>query len=317
MDGMFVPMVAALAVVLLVWGAARILMLLADADGRRLKQRLSQEGRVEVDAASRGLVMREQEGMSGVLGRSRLFGGLSRKLAQAYPQMPLVKFLGICALCGAGASLLTAAVAPLGLAVVAILVGGYVPVLMVNSRRSSRQKAMTLQLPESLDFLCRILRAGHSFSTGLQMMGEELPDPLGGEFRRCHSQHSLGQPLEGALKEMTTRIESSDFAFFVTAVLIQRQTGGDLTVLLNNISATVRQRIRLQQQVKAKTAEGRFSGYILAGFPAVIFAMMYAINPGYVGVMLHDRTGQAMLAVAVGLQMAGLWSIRRITAVKV
>jgi tight adherence protein B len=307
----------ALAVILLAWGAARVVMLLADADSRRLKQRLNQEGRAEGESESQSLVTHSQTGLSGQMSQMRLFAGLNRKVLQAYPRMPLVKFLGICALCGFVAFMLAAALAPLGLTIPAALIGAYIPVVMVNAKRSSRQRAMTLQLPEALDFLCRILRAGHSFSTGLQMMGEELPEPLGGEFHRCHSQHSLGQPLESALREMTTRIESSDFAFFVTAVLIQRQTGGDLTVLLNNISSTVRQRIRVQQQMRAKTAEGRFSGYILVAFPVVMFAIMYLMNPNYVGVMLHDSTGQTMLGMAVGLQLAGLWSIRRITSAEV
>src|SRR5205085_6835476 len=100
-------------------------------------------------------------------------------------------------------------------------------------------------------------------STGLQMMGEELPAPLAAEFRRCYDQHSLGTPLEDALKDMATHIESTDFAFFVTAVLIQRQTGGDLAEVLGNISKMIRGRLRLLQQVKAKTAEGRFTGYIM------------------------------------------------------
>ncbi len=317
MNSMLIPIIIALAVMLLGWGLVRVVLVVANADGRRIKQRLSQENRVGAELEAQGLIMREERGFSGWLARQRLLSGLNRKLAQAYPRLPLAKFLGICLGCGFGAFLVVALVAPLGLAVAGIFIGAYAPVIVVNMRRNSRQRAMTLQLPEALDFLCRVLRAGHSFSTGLQMMGEELPDPLGAEFQRCHSQHSLGQPLEAALKEMTGRIESSDFAFFVTAVLIQRQTGGDLTVLLNNISATVRQRIRLQQQVKAKTAEGRFSGYILVAFPAVIFALMYTMSPGYVGVMLHDSTGVMMLVAAVALQLMGLWCIRRITTVKV
>src|SRR5437763_13379614 len=98
---------------------------------------------------------------------------------------------------------------------------------------------MSDQLPEALDFLARILRAGHSLTTGLQMMGTELPDPLAQEFRRCYDQHSLGQPLEDCLREMAARIESTEFQFFVTAVLIQRNTGGDLSQVLNNISSTI------------------------------------------------------------------------------
>src|SRR5205823_5541652 len=100
-----------------------------------------------------------------------------------------------------------------GVALAAGAIGGYLPFFVLGSKRNRRQRAMTEQIPESLDFLSRVLKAGHSFSTGIQMMSEELPQPLGGEFRRCYDQHSLGQPLEEALKDMSTRIESTDFAF--------------------------------------------------------------------------------------------------------
>lgn len=109
------------------------------------------------------------------------------------------------------------------------LAATYLPLAVLNARRNRRQRQLSMQLPEALDFLSRVLRAGHSFSTGLQMLGDELPQPLAAEFRRAYNQHSLGQTLEDCLKDMARRIESTDFAFFVTAVLIQRQTGGDLS----------------------------------------------------------------------------------------
>jgi tight adherence protein B len=176
---------------------------------------------------------------------------------------------------------------------------------------------IALQLPEALDFLSRILQAGHSFSTGIQMMSEELPDPLKSEFRRCYEQHSLGQPLEESLKDMAVRIESTDFAFFITAVLIQRQTGGDLSEVLKNISGMIRQRIRLQAHVKAKTAEGRFTGYILVAFPAVMFMLVSFMNPQYAHNLTGTSIGQKMLGTAFGLQMLGLWAIRKLTTVRV
>ena len=142
----------------------------------------------------------------------------------------------------------------------AFAVGGYLPMFVLNFLCNRRLKTLTKQLPEALDFLSRIMRAGHSLSTGLQMMADELPKPLSAEFRKVYDQHSLGQPLEEALKEMSIRVDSTDFSFFVTAVLIQRQTGGDLSEVLGNISNLVRQRMRLSQSVAAKTAEGRFTG---------------------------------------------------------
>jgi tight adherence protein B len=172
------------------------------------------------------------------------------------------------------------------------------------------------QLPEALDFLARILRAGHSLATALQMAAEELPDPLASEFRRCYDQHSLGQNLEDTLKEAAQRVDTPDFAFFVTAVLIQRQTGGDLAEVLTNIGGMSRSRIRLQQHVKAITAEGRLVGYILLALPFVFFVVLYAINPAYAGVLLTTDVGQYLVMIAVILQVLGLISIRMIVNVR-
>jgi tight adherence protein B len=213
--------------------------------------------------------------------------------------------------------LLMAATDNLVIGAVAFVLGAYFPFLALIQKRGRRQQTLAMQLPEALDFLSRVLKAGHSFSTGIQMMSEELIEPLKGEFRRCYEQHSLGQALEESLREMTTRIESTDFAFFVTAVLIQRQTGGDLSEVLRNISSMIRQRIRLAQHLKAKTAEGRFTGYILVAFPAVMFVIISFMNPTYAQNLTGTSTGQKMLIAAFALQMLGLYTIRRLTTVKV
>jgi len=193
----------------------------------------------------------------------------------------------------------------------------YPPFFLLTAKRARRQKALASQLPEALDFLSRALKAGHSLSTGIQMMADELPHPLAAEFRQCYDQHSLGHSLDEALKDTAGRVESTDFSFFVTAVLIQRQTGGDLSEVLRNISNMIRQRVRLGQQVKAKTAEGRFTGYIMVAFPVVMFFIASALNPEYSQVLLHTTSGIKMVATAAVLQAAGLLAIRRITTVKV
>jgi tight adherence protein B len=253
-----------------------------------------------------------------MLSRLRFLHTLHLRLAQAYPETTLVRFLAIAA---SGAIftftlmlLLTTSVFP------ALLAGAgaaYLPFFLLGARRSRRQKALASQLPEALDFLSRALKAGHSLSTGLQMMADELPKPLSEEFRQCYDQHSLGQSLDDSLKDMSSRIESTDFAFFVTAVLIQRQTGGDLSEVLRNISGMIRQRVRLQQQVKAKTAEGRFTGYIMVGFPVIMFFIASTLNPEYAQILLHTTAGLKMLGFAFLLQVLGLLSIRKITTVKV
>jgi tight adherence protein B len=239
-------------------------------------------------------------------------------LLQAYPELSLAKFVGFVAgLSIFGFMLVTLLSGSLLVGAVTGALGAGFPFLMVSGKRNRRQKLLSEQIPESLDFLSRILKAGHSFSTGLSMMGDELPQPIAAEFRRAYERHSLGQNLEDALRDMASRIESSDFAFFVTAVLIQRQTGGDLSEVLNNISGMIRQRIRLQSHVKAKTAEGRFTGYILVAFPAVMFVLVSVMNPAYSKTLTGTSTGQKLLALAFFLQVLGLWMIRKLTTVRV
>jgi len=257
-------------------------------------------------------------GLPPALARFAIMRGLHRQLVHAYPDTSVVKFLGVSAGLALGALLVATLLwDSLILGLVCGGLGAVAPYMAVSRRKNRRQRQLTEQLPEALDFLQRILRAGHSLSTGLSMMGDELPLPLGGEFRRCYDQHSLGQSLEEALREMSRRIESTDFAFFVTAVLIQRQTGGDLSQVLGNISGMLRQRIRLGQYVKAKTAEGRFTGYVLVAFPVLMFFVASTMNPDYKKNLLGNSTGLTLLGVAAGLIVLGLVTIRKITTVKV
>jgi tight adherence protein B len=239
-------------------------------------------------------------------------------LIYAVPELSLGRFTAIACGIGAGAIMITWLITASTLvALVAGALGIYAPCIWLSNKRSRRQRLLADQLPEALDFLSRILKAGHSLSTGLQMMAEELPQPMAGEFRRAYDQHTLGLSLENSLRDASKRIDSTDFAFFVTAVLIQRQTGGDLSEVLGNISGMIRQRIRLQAHVKAKTAEGRFTGYILSAFPAVMFVIAYSLNPDYAGVLIRTNTGLMLLAVALGLQVIGLYFIKKITTVNV
>lgn len=320
MDDLF-PIIIAGFVAALAWGAWSLYAHLSEADKRKLSARLAGTsgsiGNPET-AASSIVFQPEAPGLPGPLGKLAAMRKLNAHLLRAWPDASIAKFLGVSI-----ALALTAAVVMLLMTnsmMIAIFAGagaGYIPFALASNKRSRRQKLLALQLPEGLDFLQRILKAGHSLSTGMAMMGEELPQPLAAEFRKCYDQHSLGQPLEDALKEMAQRIESTDFAFFVTAVLIQRQTGGDLSAVLGNISGMIRQRIRLQQYVKAKTAEGRFTGYILVAFPVLMFFVASSMNADYKKNLLDDPTGQMLLGIAGGLVFAGLISIRKITTVRV
>lgn len=289
-------------------------------DSRRLKGRLNSsiEHQVQSDLAKS---IRRRTGLDevkGLLGKFEIFHNVNKTLLQSAPTLTLQKFLWIVVASSVGLMCLVFLITMgLFVSLVAGILGGAVPFLVLMNKRNRRQKLMADQLPDALDFLSRALRAGHSMSTGFQLMAEELPQPIAGEFRRVYEQHSLGAAMEDALRAAVERVESTDFAFFVTAVLIQRQTGGDLGEVLNNIGSMIRHRVRLQQHVKAKTAEGRFTGYILAAFPAVMFVISYCLNKEYASRLLEQSIGIIMLAVAFGLQLLGLFVIRKITTVKV
>jgi tight adherence protein B len=321
MDAYLLPIIIATVTGLFAWGIICFIQGATDGEKKKLAERLGSEDRIDNAANTRRSIVMQQMESSGLppgMAEMKMFQGLNRLLIQAFPDWSLLKFLYVVGGLAVTSLFLVWAIANnvwMGLAAGAI--GAYLPFFTVSSRRAKRQKLLANQIPDALDFLSRILRAGHSLTTGLQMMGEELPAPMGVEFRRCYDQHSLGQPLEDCLKAMSARIESTDFAFFITAVLIQRQSGGDLSEVLKNISGMIRQRIRLQQHVKAKTAEGRFTGYILVAFPAVMFMIAYVMNPDYAGILLHTNTGLELLGTAFGLSMLGLYAIRKITTVKV
>ncbi len=329
MESVYIPILTAAAVTLFVWSLASTVQGMLKGEKRKLHQRLRDEQRTGGGGASSSSssaalplsITRESNeaaGASALLARWSPLEDLHRMVVQAYPSMNVATFVVIAGVSAfACFSFATIVTHNNVIATIAGLLGAYFPFLLLAQKRARRQRQLAMQLPEALDFLARVLQAGHSFSTGIQMMSEELPEPLRHEFLRCYEQHSLGQPLEDSLKDMATRIESTDFAFFITAVLIQRQTGGDLSEVLKNISSMIRQRIRLAQHLKAKTAEGRFTGYILVAFPMVMFVIVSFLNPGYADKLTNTTTGQKMLALAFGLQMLGLWAIRKLTTVKV
>ena len=319
MEQLFVILVA-LAAAGLAGGVVVLVQQLRAPERRKLQQRLSIAGGVDSDGtAARMQLMKEQSAsLPRILRSVPVLGGMPNWLAQGFPNARLSRFLMLhvlIILSFAGMSGLLSG--NLVMTAVGALVGLAGPVFFVNSRRASRKKLFNAQLPEALDFLSRVLRAGQSFSTALQMMSEELPHPIGGEFRRCYDQHSLGQSIEDGLREMARRADSADFAFFATAVIIQRQSGGDLAEVLHKISDTVRKRLRLAQSVKAKTAEGRFTGYIMVAFPSIMFAITYFLDPTRGNVMLFTPGGHLMIGLALGLQVFGLVLIKRITTVKV
>ena len=222
---------------------------------------------------------------------------------------------GVIALAGAGLGAATGlhlALVPFVAAVMACL-----PVVWLMWRRKRRLKAFAVQLPDALEMLSRALRAGQSLQSGFSMVSTEMSAPIGREFGRVFEEQNLGVPLEESLKDMTGRIPNLDLKFFATAIILQRQTGGNLAEILDKIGGLIRQRFQIWGQVQALTGEGRLSGIVLMALPVLLFFAVYYLNPDYVMLLFTDPMGTKMLAVAVFLQVVGALVIRKIVNIKV
>jgi tight adherence protein B len=191
-------------------------------------------------------------------------------------------------------------------------VGGLIPIAVVAIQRKRRLKAFEKIFPEAIDLLGRAVRAGHSFSTGLEMITTELSDPVAGEFRTTFEEQNFGLPLRDALLNLSERIPLIDVQFFVTAVLIQKETGGNLAEILDNLAHVVRERFRILGEVKIKTAQGRLTAAILIALPPTMAIILRAVNPNYMKPLFYDPLGPFVIGLAAFLQIVGtimLWKI--------
>jgi len=196
-------------------------------------------------------------------------------------------------------------------------VGLCLPYLNVLHKRKRRIAAFESCLPQCLELISRSLKAGHPFTVGLQMVSTELPPPVATEFARVYAEQQMGLPLEDSLREMAARVALLDLRFFVLSVLIHRQTGGDLSEVLDNLSTVIRDRLKVHGQVRALTAEGRYSGWVLCLLPFLVFFLIKLTNPGYLDPLLQTPTGRKMLYAALGLMFVGVLLIRKIVNIKV
>lgn len=191
------------------------------------------------------------------------------------------------------------------------------PLLYFAQRRKRRINKLVLQLPDVFELLSQALRAGHSLASGMQVVGNELPEPAGTEFSRVFHEQNLGLKIEEALSNLAERMNVLDVRFFVTAVLIQRQTGGDLAEVLDKISGVIRDRIKLHGTVQALTAEGRLSGYVLLALPCLVFLAMLKINYDYAALLWTHPTGQMLSTFAIVSMIMGWVMIKKIINIKI
>jgi tight adherence protein B len=196
-------------------------------------------------------------------------------------------------------------------------VAGAIPVLYVIRARNKRLGAFEAIFPDVLEFISRSMRAGHAFSVSLEMIHREFPEPLSGEFRRTFEEHNLGLPLDVALQGLSARVPLLDVHFFVSAVLLQKRTGGNLAEILDKLAYVIRERFKLRGRIKAISAHGRMTGIALTCIPIGVGVLMFFANPDYVDFFFTDDTGHIMLGAAIALQVVGYGIIKKIVSIEV
>jgi tight adherence protein B len=194
---------------------------------------------------------------------------------------------------------------------------GLVPWALARQRSAARTRRFEAQFPEALDLLIRALRAGHSLSAGLQLVGEELPDPIGGEFAQVSHEIRLGQPTKRALDNLVLRVANPDVAFFATAVAVQQETGSNLVEVLHNLAGVIRDRFQLFGKVRALTSLGRASANLLVVWPAVMVFVLWTVNADYVAPLWETQAGHSMVLVAGVLVVVGFLLCRRMATIRV
>ena len=243
---------------------------------------------------------------------------LDRQLQQSGLKWSAARFVAytlLCALAGAGAAMAMGLPA-LVVAVIAVTTG-LLPALILRRKRAKRVLQLERQLPDAADLISRALRAGHSFPAALGMVGDELPDPLGGEFALVFDEINYGVSMNDALLNMVSRVPVDDLRYFVIAVLIQREAGGNLAEILGCISGIIRERLKLLGKVRVLSAEGRLSAWVLGVLPFAIIGLLSVLNPGYIGVFWKDPAGAQLAIGALTMMLTGILWMRKVVRIHV
>jgi len=308
-------------VVALLLGVAKLPGYLAQ---RRLQARLGELNTPDEpsDADAEGLVKTKLEGPLPVL--DRFAGGTSRGLSlsrwveQSGVRITLSGLFLAAIACAFVFGFLLSALTrmPIGW-IIGGAAGLMAPFVYVKVKRTRRLRAFEETFPEALDLVARALKAGHAFATGLKMVADEMDEPVGPEFRKTFDEQNFGLPLKDALANMTERIPLLDMRFFATAVLIQRETGGNLSEILENLAHVVRERFKILRQVRVYTAHGRLTGYVLLALPAFLSVALMFINPEHMQLLFSHPIGRMMLMGAVVMQTIGYFWIKQVVKIEV
>jgi tight adherence protein B len=294
------------------------------AQARLIKERLSEERKGPERIVEEELALVRDEQLSDIpaidnlLRRSARVSEIQKTLSQAGMDLRAGNFLGISAIAGVGATIIVYVLTKrMEFAWVAMLVGFLLPYSYISYQRTKRFQKFEELFPEAIDTLARAVRAGHAFTTALEMITAEVAEPVSGEFRQLYEEQKFGMPVRDALINLTQRMPSVDVKFFVTAVMLQRETGGNLAEILDNLSYVIRERFKIQRQVRVYTAQGRLTMALLMGMPPIIVAVMMALNPGFIHPLFSDPIGHTLLVAGITLQTIGYFVIRKIIRIQV
>jgi tight adherence protein B len=291
---------------------------------RIIKDRLAAERKAPERAPEEELALLRDEQLSQIpaldtfLRRSTRVSDLQKMLAQADMSLRVSNFLGISALTGVAATIIAYVLSKrVEVAWIALLVGFVLPYSYASIRRNKRFEKFEELFPEAIDTLARAVRAGHAFTTALEMITAEVSEPVSGEFRQLYEEQKFGMPVRDALLNLTDRMPLVDVKFFVTAVMLQRETGGNLAEILDNLSYVIRERFKIQRQVRVYTAQGRLTMALLMGMPPIIVATMLLLNPSFIRPLFSDPIGHFLLVAGITLQTIGYFVIRKIIRIQV
>jgi tight adherence protein B len=299
-----------------------------DARARLIRERLASVEKPAERAPGEDLALVRDEMLSKIpafdnlLRRSERISNLQLLLSQSDIDLRAGNLLLICLLsamtCGVIAFLVggSSQWAPF-VAWVAVILGGILPYSYISYKRTKRFQRFEELFPEAIDTLARAVRAGHAFTVALEMISNEVSDPIASEFRKLFEEQKFGLPVRDALMNLTDRVPLVDVKFFVTAVMLQRETGGNLAEILDNLSYVIRERFKIMRQVRVYTAQGRLTMMLLMGLPPIIVVTMLILNPIFIRPLFADPIGHVLVVAGITLQTLGYFVIRKIIQIQV
>ena len=286
-----------------------------------LKRRLRNMARQEaqgISAELRSEITRETAPADQILSRLPFTRNLDQKLDHAGLQLTASAFVlssAALALTGAAVTAFLTHSAPFSL--LAVLASAVLALGFLRFKTRQRTEKFTELFPEALTMIARSLRAGHSFNTAVQLVGQEIADPVGELFKVAYDQQQLGLRISDSLGNLNERVDSLDLRFFTTVVSIHTDIGGNLSEILDKLAVTIRERLRIRRQVQVYTAQGRMSGYVLGALPIIAYVCFNVLNPSYESALIKDPMGISILLVAAGMQLLGLLIIRNIIKIQI